>query len=106
MVSAVIRVFGWVVILGRKGLINQALWFLGFDGQARLLYTEGAVLIGLITIVLPFMVLPLMSAIERIPPSLEEADLWREQASFSACDRPVKPDGRHLRVCPGIYRIC
>ena len=52
MVSAVIRVFGWVVILGRKGLVNQALALLGFEGPFRLLFTEGAVIIGLASVVL------------------------------------------------------
>src|ERR1700730_15538832 len=72
MVSAVIRVFGWIVILGRKGLVNQALVALGLE-PVKLLYTETAVVIGLVNIFLPFMVLPLMASIERIPPSLEEA---------------------------------
>jgi ABC-type spermidine/putrescine transport system permease subunit I len=72
MVSTVIRIFGWIVILGRKGLVNEALAGLGLD-PVKLLYTETAVVIGLVNIFLPFMVLPLMAAIERIPPSLEEA---------------------------------
>ncbi len=72
MVSTVIRVFGWIVILGRNGLLNAVLAPLGV-GDLRLLYTETAVVIGLVNIFLPFMVLPLMAAIERIPPSLEEA---------------------------------
>jgi ABC-type spermidine/putrescine transport system permease subunit I len=72
MVSTVIRVFGWIVILGRKGLINNALMALGLE-PAKLLYNETAVVIGLVNIFMPFMVLPLMASIERIPPSLEEA---------------------------------
>jgi ABC-type spermidine/putrescine transport system permease subunit I len=72
MVSTVIRVFGWIVILGRKGLVNQALVALGLE-PVKILYTETAVVIGLVNIFMPFMVLPLMAAIERIPPSLEEA---------------------------------
>lgn len=72
MVSTVIRVFGWIVILGRKGLINDVLDLLGI-GPVRMLYTETAVLIGLVQLFMPFMVLPLMSSIERIPVSLEEA---------------------------------
>ena len=72
MVSAVIRVFGWIVILGRKGLVNQTLVAIGLD-PVKLLYTETAVVIGLVNIFMPFMVLPLMAAIERIPRSLEEA---------------------------------
>jgi ABC-type spermidine/putrescine transport system permease subunit I len=72
MVSTVIRIFGWIVILGRKGLVNEALVGLGLE-PVKLLYTETAVIIGLVNIFMPFMVLPLMAAIERIPPSLEEA---------------------------------
>src|SRR5215472_2726709 len=72
MVSAVIRIFGWIVILGRKGLVNLALMALGLE-PVKLLYSETAVVIGLVNIFVPFMVLPIMAAIERIPPSLEEA---------------------------------
>src|SRR5438094_5205331 len=72
MVSAVIRIFGWIVILGRKGLVNQVLVALGLD-PIKLLYSETAVVIGLVNIFIPFMVLPIMASIERIPPSLEEA---------------------------------
>ena len=73
MVSTVIRVFGWVVILGNEGLVNQALRLLGAEDGLRLLYSEGAVVLGLSQQSLPFMVLPIMAAIERISPSLEEA---------------------------------
>ncbi len=72
MVSAVIRVFGWIVILGRKGLVNQALVALGLE-PVKLLYSETAVVIGLVNIFVPFMVLPVMASIERISPSLKEA---------------------------------
>jgi putative spermidine/putrescine transport system permease protein len=72
MVSTVIRIFGWIVILGKKGLINEALVGLGLE-PVKLLYTETAVVIGLVNIFMPFMVLPLMAAIERIPANLEEA---------------------------------
>src|SRR5712671_6850945 len=72
MVSAVIRIFGWIVILGRKGLVNQALVALGLE-PVKLLYSETAVVIGLVNIFVPFMVLPIMASIERISPSLEEA---------------------------------
>ena len=64
MVSAVIRVFGWIVILGRKGLLNQALLALGLE-PVKLLYSETAVVIGLVNIFVPFMVLPIMASIER-----------------------------------------
>jgi putative spermidine/putrescine transport system permease protein len=53
-------------------LINNTLAAFGLE-PLRLLYSETAVVIGLVNIFLPFMVLPLMASIERIPPSLEEA---------------------------------
>ena len=73
LVSTVIRVFGWLVILGSEGLVNQGLRLLGAGEGVRLLYTEGAVIVGLVQQTMPFMVLPIMAAIERISPSLEEA---------------------------------
>ena len=73
LVSTVIRVFGWLVILGNEGLVNQGLRLLGAREGVRLLHTEGAVILGLAQQTMPFMVLPIMAAIERISPSLEEA---------------------------------
>ena len=72
MVSAVIRTFGWLVILGRNGLVNAALGTLAIP-PLGLLYNETAVVIGLANVFVPFMVLPLMASIERISPTLEEA---------------------------------
>ena len=72
MVSAVIRTFGWLVILGRNGLVNGAMAAFGLD-RLPLLYNETAVVIGLANVFVPFMVLPLMASIERINPALEEA---------------------------------
>lgn len=72
MVSAVIRTFGWIVILGRRGLVNNVIQSMGFD-PVPLLNTETAVVVGLVNIYLPFMVLPVMASIERIDPMIEEA---------------------------------
>src|SRR5215471_1065466 len=72
MVSAVIRTFGWLVILGRNGLVNGVITAFGLP-PLLLLYNETAVVIGLANVFVPFMVLPLMASIERIDPALEEA---------------------------------
>ena len=73
MVSSVIRIFGWLVILGRRGLVNETLRALGLSEGVELLYNTPAVVAGLAELLLPFMVLPLMAAIENIHPSIEEA---------------------------------
>jgi ABC-type spermidine/putrescine transport system permease subunit I len=106
MVSTVIRLFGWIVILGRKGLMNQALMALGLEPM-KLLYTETAVVIGLVNIFLPFMVLPLMSSIERISPSLEEAAQnlgasWRQ--TFARVILPLSVPGL-ISGCLLVYSI-
>lgn len=73
MVSAVIRVFGWIVILGREGIANKILAAVGFERTQSFLYNETAIIVGLVNVFLPFMTLPIMSAIERIAPAFEEA---------------------------------
>lgn len=72
MVSSVIRIFGWLVILGKKGIVNAALGAAGLGGL-DLLHNVTAVVIGLTELLLPFMVLPLMASIENIPRAVEEA---------------------------------
>jgi len=69
-----IRTYAWILLLNDAGWINRALQGLGIiDDPIRMLYTQPAVVTGLLYIYLPLMVLPLYSAIERIDPSLEEA---------------------------------
>jgi ABC-type spermidine/putrescine transport system permease subunit I len=72
LVSTVIRSFGWVVILGSSGVINSIFEALGI-GSRNLIYSEPAVVVGLTHFLVPFMTLPLMASIERIPVSVEEA---------------------------------
>lgn len=69
-----IRTYAWMVILRSNGLVNSALMSLGvIERPLSLLYTPGAVLLGLVYGFLPFMILPIYAAIERLDPSLEEA---------------------------------
>jgi putative spermidine/putrescine transport system permease protein len=74
LVSAVIRCYGWIIILANNGLINAGLKQWGFiERPVPLMYNELGVVIGLVHIYLPFMVLPLLGAMQGINPSLEEA---------------------------------
>ncbi|MCH8041949.1 MAG: ABC transporter permease [Nitrospinae bacterium] len=69
-----VRTYAWMFILRTKGVMNTGLMSLGLiDQPIEILYTDSAVLLGLVYGYLPFMVLPLYVAIERIAPSLEEA---------------------------------
>ncbi|MGU3577054.1 ABC transporter permease [Brucellaceae bacterium C25G] len=68
MISPVARTYAWIVILGRTGIINQALQTVGLtDAPLRILFTETAIFIGLLQLFLPLMVISLISALENLP---------------------------------------
>lgn len=72
--SNIVRSFGWIVLLGRKGLINEVLLTTGvIDAPMRLLGTETGILIGLAYIHLPFIVLTVGNAIGKLDGTLENA---------------------------------
>jgi spermidine/putrescine transport system permease protein len=72
--SFVVRTFAWVWILRTEGLINNLLLGAGLISEPlHLLYNSGAVLMGLVYGELPFMILPIYAALERLDRSLLEA---------------------------------
>jgi putative spermidine/putrescine transport system permease protein len=74
LVLVVVRSYGWKLILAKQGLLNWTLVTLGIaENPPQILYTEWAVIIASVHVFLPFIVLPLASAIGKIPPSIEEA---------------------------------
>ena len=70
--NAVIRIYGWYIILQGKGVINTALSAFGLPGF-DMLYTDGAVELGTIYTLLPLMILPIYNAVEKIDKQLLEA---------------------------------
>jgi len=90
LVSVVVRAFGWSMLLGSTGLVNHSLQALGFD-SVRLLYTETAIVIALVHVMLPFMVIPVWTALQKLDPMVEAA-AWSLGAShFTALRRVVLP---------------
>ena len=74
--SFLIRVYAWIGILKKEGLLNQALIALGLISEPlTILNTNAAVYIGIVYSYLPFMVLPLYASLERLDRSLVEAAL-------------------------------
>lgn len=95
--SFLIRVYAWLVILKPEGLLNTALLALGLATEPLdLINREEAVILGIVYSYLPFMVLPIYTALERIDPRLLEAagDLgappWR---AFLAVTLPLSLPG-------------
>jgi spermidine/putrescine transport system permease protein len=69
-----VRTYAWMFILRTEGLMNTMLVEMGVVTEPiEILYTDAAVLLGLVYGYLPFMVLPLYAALERIDPALVEA---------------------------------
>lgn len=82
--SNIVRSFGWMVLLGRNGLVNESLQGMGLiERPVRFLGTETGILIGLVYILLPFVVLTIGNALGKVDRSLENAsaDLGASRAS-------------------------
>jgi len=72
--SVLVRSYAWMVLLGRHGLINEALAAAGLiEAPLKLLNTSFAVYIAMIHILLPYMILPIASALRQIDPALPRA---------------------------------
>ena len=102
MTNPVARTYAWIVMLGKYGIINQSLQFLRLTREpARLMYTEGAIIVGLLQLFMPIMVLTLVSAMENVPDDVEEAALSLGSNRFGSFIRMIVPlsfDGLILGV--------
>jgi len=73
-VGNAVRAAGWMTAFGSKGFLNVALEWIGLiDKPLQIMFTEQAVVIGIVAVNLPFMVLTLQSVIEGIDRAIEEA---------------------------------
>jgi spermidine/putrescine transport system permease protein len=69
-----IRTYAWMVLLNREGLITQLARQAGYEGEMpALLYTEGAVILGLVYSYLPFVILACYAPLSRLNPEIAEA---------------------------------
>ncbi len=74
LISAVVRAYGWMVLLSNRGLVNSLLVYTGItDGPVRLIFNETGIVIGTVHVLLPFMVLSILSSLQTIDRSLEDA---------------------------------
>ena len=72
--SVLVRTYAWMVLLGRRGLVNEGLQSLGLlDAPLPLLYNSQGVTIGMVHVLLPFMVLPIYSVMKGIDVDLLKA---------------------------------
>lgn len=72
--NSLIRIYGLKLFLSTRGYLNEFLMWAGIiDTPLRIMYTSGAVVLGLVYILLPFMVMPLYSSLEKLDKSCLEA---------------------------------
>jgi putative spermidine/putrescine transport system permease protein len=102
LVSAVVRTYGWMVILGDQGIVNGFLKGVGLiDQPFRLINNTTGVCIGLIEILMPYMVLALMAGFGRLDRTFEEAALSLGARPWTTFRRIVLP-----LTAPGITLGC
>jgi spermidine/putrescine transport system permease protein len=73
-ISFIVRTYAWVIMLGTNGVVNGAAQSLGLSSSPwSMLYGKGAVILGLVHAMLPFAIVPIYAAVERIDDAILEA---------------------------------
>ncbi|MEI6025418.1 MAG: ABC transporter permease [Betaproteobacteria bacterium] len=96
LVSVVVRAFGWSLVLGPAGFVNQFFEWVGI-GRVRMLYTPIAVVVALVHVMMPFMVIPVWTSLQKLDPQVENAALSLGASRWTVLRRVVLP-----QVTPGL----
>ena len=85
-----LRTYSWMFLLEKRGLINSFLGLFGI-GPFQMINTQGAVVLGMVYNFLPFMILPILSVLEKIDPKVIEAAQDLGANSFTVFRRVTFP---------------
>lgn len=96
LISVVVRAFGWSLLLGADGLVNQTLQAFG-GSPMKLLYTPFAVVIALVHVMLPFMIIPVWTSLQKLDPAAVQAALSLGASPFTVIRKVVLP-----QIMPGV----
>ena len=98
LISVVARTLGWALLFGSTGLISQGLLAVGITREPTdLMFTETGVVIALTHVLVPFMVLAVMAALQRLNSDVENAAISLGASAFTVWRRVVLP-----QIVPGI----
>jgi putative spermidine/putrescine transport system permease protein len=98
LISVVVRTLGWTILMGRDGLINQALSALHLtDSPVDLLFTVTGLVIALVHVMVPFMVIAVWTALGGVDPATENAAVSLGASQLTVFFRIVLP-----QVMPGV----
>jgi putative spermidine/putrescine transport system permease protein len=74
LTGVVVRSFAWLILLGKNGIINDVLvWIGAVTEPLAMLYTEGAVIVAMVYLFVPLMILTLVGVLENIPEDVLQA---------------------------------
>ena len=96
LVSVVVRTFGWSLLLGPNGVVNQIFGAMGI-GVVKMLYTPTAVVVALVHVMLPFMIIPVWTSLQKLDPMVESAALSLKASQWTVMRRIVLP-----QITPGL----
>jgi putative spermidine/putrescine transport system permease protein len=92
LVSVVVRSYGWMLLLGRQGFVNDVLTSLPFvDNPVRLVFNSTGVIIALVHILMPFAIFPMLSVLTQLPSNLKEAAQDLGATRFQTFSKVVLP---------------
>lgn len=98
LISVVSRSLGWALLLGGNGLINQALRALGIiERPLQMMYTEFGVVVALTHVLMPFMIIAVMTTLQRLNPQVENASYSLGAGPVTTFRRVILP-----QMLPGI----
>lgn len=96
LISVVVRTLGWVILLGNTGLVNSAIEAVGLP-RIPFSYTEAGVIVALVHVMMPFMIVAVWAALQKIDPATENAAASLGASQLTVFFRIVVP-----QTIPGI----
>ncbi|NIA71313.1 ABC transporter permease [Pelagibius litoralis] len=90
--NLLVRTTSWIIILRDFGFVNQFLMWVGITSEPiTLLFTNGAILVGLVYVYIPFMILPIYTSVERLDNGLLEASFDLFATRFQTVRHVIGP---------------
>jgi putative spermidine/putrescine transport system permease protein len=98
LISVIVRTLGWALLIGNNGVINEVLIGVGLiENPIKMMFTQTAVVVALVHVLVPFMVLSVWAALQKLDPQVESAAHSLGASKFTVLKRVVLP-----QVMPGI----
>jgi len=98
LISVIVRTLGWALLIGSKGVINEALIGIGLiETPIKMMFTTTGIVVALVHVLVPFMVLSVWTTLQKLDPLVERAALSLGASQFTVLRRVVLP-----QVMPGV----